>query len=172
LLKAAANVGNGSVGHLLEGLMLTGARPIELARTCVSDYDSTTGTLSLISYKGNSREPRIRELPLRALRAEALIKRLCKDKLPAAPIFTRDDGKPWGHSDWDDLVRKARDCAQLNAITAYDLRHSFITESLTGGVDPLTVAKLVGTSLAMISMTYGKLIEDHATRAFENVRLI
>jgi integrase len=172
LLKAAANVGNGSVGHLLEGLMLTGARPIELARTCVSDYDATTGALSLISYKGNSREPRIRELPLRALRAEGLIKRLCKDKLPAAPIFTRDDGKPWSHSDWDDLVRKARDSAKLNAITAYDLRHSFITESLTGGVDPLTVAKLVGTSLAMISMTYGKLLEDHATRAFKNVQLL
>ena len=73
---------------------------------------------------------------------------------------------------YDDLVREARDQAKLKGITAYDLRHSFITEALTGGVDALTVARLVGTSLEMISMTYGKLIEDHATRAFANVRLI
>ena len=172
LLKAANEVGEGAVRTLLEGLMLTGARPIELARADVADYDPSTGTLSLISYKGQSAEPRVREVPLRALGAEVLIKRLSKDKLPTAPLFTRDDGHRWGHSDWDDLVREARDEAKLKGITAYDLRHSFITEALTGGVDALTVARLVGTSLEMISMTYGKLIEDHATRAFANVRLV
>ena len=69
-------------------------------------------------------------------------------------------------------MRNARDGAQLKALTAYDLRHTFISEALIGGVDPLTVARLVGTSLGMISMTYGKLIEDHATRAFKNVQLL
>ena len=152
--------------------MLTGARPIELARATVADYDSSTGTLSLFSYKGQSPEPSPREVPLRALGAEALIKRLCKDKLAAAPLFTRDDGRQWAHSDWDGLVRNARDGAHLKALTAYDLRHTFISEALIGGVDPLTVARIVGTSLGMISMTYGKLIEDHATRAFKNVQLL
>lgn len=172
LLKSAAKVGKGAIRDLLEGLMLTGARPIELARANVADYDTAAGTLALTSYKGPSREPRVREVPLRALGAEALIKRLSKDKLPAAPVFTRDDGQRWGHSDWDDLVRDARDRAELKGITAYDLRHSFISEALTGGVDALTVARIAGTSMEMISATYGKLIEDHATRAFANVRLV
>ena len=172
LLEAAEAVGTGAIRELLEGLMVTGARPVELARATVGDYDRASGTLSLVSFKGASAEPRVREIPLRALSAEALIKKLCKDKLPAAPIFTRDDGNAWGHSDWDHLVRDARAAANLKPLTAYDLRHTFITEALTGGVDPMTVARLVGTSLQMISMTYGKLIEDHATRAFANVKLI
>ena len=172
LLASAAEVGAGSIKPLLEGLVLTGARPIELARATVSDYDVTRGTLSLRSYKGKSREPRVREVPLRVLGAEPLIKRLCKDKLPAAYLFTRDDGNPWTHSDWDHLVRDARDRAELGGVTAYDLRHTFITESLTSGVDPLTVARIAGTSMEMISTTYGKLIEDHAARAFAKVRLL
>ena len=172
LLTAAESVETGAIKRLLEGLMLTGARPIELRRATVADYDAKTGTLSLKSFKGASTEPRVRDVPLRALGAESLIKKLCKDKLPNAPIFTRDDGKPWGHSDWDHLVREARTVAKLKPLTAYDLRHSFISEAITGGVDPLTVSKIVGTSLDMISMTYGKLIEDHAIRAFAKVKLI
>ncbi len=172
LLKAAESVGSGAIMNLLQGLMLLGARPIGLARTLVSDYDKADGTLTLISFKGTSSEARIRAVPLRALGAEALIKRLCRGKLPAAPIFTRDDGAAWGHSDWDHLVRAARAAADIKPMTACDLRHNFITEALTGGVDPMTISKIVGTSLQMIDVTYGKLIEAHATRAFKNVRLV
>ena len=172
LLTAAEGIETGAVKDLLEGLMLTGARPVELGRVTVADFDRTTGSLTLISFKGTSSEARTRDIPLRALGAETLIKQLCRDKLPTAPIFTRDDGKAWQHSDWDHLVREARAVAKLNPLTAYDLRHTFITEALTGGVDPMTVARLVGTSLQMITVTYGKLVEDHAARAFANVRLI
>jgi integrase len=141
-------------------------------RATVADYDVSTGTLSVFSYKGHSPDPSLWDVPLRALGAEALIKRLCKNKLPAAPLFTRDDGRHWEHNGWDDLVRNARDGAQLTALSAYDLRHTFISEALIGGVDPLTVARIVGTSLSMTSMTDGKLIEDHAARAFKNVQLL
>lgn len=172
LLKAAEHVEGGAVRPLLEALMLTGARPIELCRATVADYDSVAGTLTLRSFKGAASESRVRHVSLRVLRAEALIKAQAKGKLPAAPLFTRDDGTPWRHSDWDHLVREARDAAKLKHLTAYDLRHTFITEAITGGVDPLTVAKLVGTSLEMISRTYGKFDEEHAARAFANVRLV
>lgn len=173
LLAAAAKVETGAIRHLLEGLILTGARPIELARATVADYDPATGALTLYSFKGKSKEPRTREVPLRALGgAEILIKSRCKGKLPAAPIFTRDDGKPWGHSDWDHLVREAREAAKIKPLTAYDLRHTFITDALTGGVDGLTVARIVGTSLEMITRTYGKLLHDHAATAFSNLRLL
>ena len=69
-------------------------------------------------------------------------------------------------------MRAARAAADIKPMTACDLRHNFITEALTGGVDPMTISKIVGTSLQMIDVTYGKLIEAHATRAFKNVRLV
>jgi hypothetical protein len=40
---------------------------------------------------------------------------LTKDKLPSAWLFTRDDGKPWAHSDWDKLVRAAAAKASLQS---------------------------------------------------------
>jgi hypothetical protein len=49
LLTAAESVEGGAIKPLLEGLMLTGARPIELRRALVADYDSKTGALSLKS---------------------------------------------------------------------------------------------------------------------------
>lgn len=172
LLTAAGAVAGGAIRPLLEALILTGARPIELCRLKVADFDRVAGTITLRSYKGRSAEPRMRHVPLRVLGAEALFKELAKNKLPTAYLFTRDDGSPWGHSDWDHLVREARDRAGLRHITAYDLRHTFISESLAGGVDPLTVARIVGTSVEMISKTYGQLIEDHAARAFSKVKLL
>jgi integrase len=171
LLSAAKDIETGAIAHLLEGLMLTGARPVELARATVADYDKSTGTLTLVSYKGAAAGSREREIPLRALSCEHVIKKQSSDKLPTAPIFTRDDGKPWGHSDWDHLVRAARIAANLKPLTAYDLRHSFITDALTGGVDPLTVARVAGTSLQMITQTYGKLVEDHALRVFSKIQM-
>lgn len=168
-LLAAAK---GAIRDFLEGLMLTGARPIELTRLNVSDYDLIAGTLALTSYKGRRVNANVRHFPVRVVRAERLIDRLCKDKLPTAPLFTRDDGRRWQHGDWDELVRTARDAAGIKNITAYDLRHTFITEALTGGVDPLTVSEMVGTSLQQITVTYGKLVESHALKAFAHVKLL
>ncbi|MGE0290243.1 MAG: tyrosine-type recombinase/integrase [Bradyrhizobium sp.] len=152
----------GGLRDLLEGLMLTGARPVELTRATVGDYNATAGTLALRSYKGRGREARVRAIPLKPLNALPLIKRLAKGKRPDDPLFTRDDGRPWGHSDWDDLVRESRDAAGLDGATAYSLRHSFITDAVTSGVDLLTVARIVGTGLPQIEKTYGHYQAAHA----------
>jgi site-specific recombinase XerD len=50
-------------------------------------------------------------------------------------------------------------------VCAYTLRHSVITDMLTGGMDSLTVARMAGTSLAMIEKHYGHLLHDHAAKA-------
>ena len=51
------------------------------------------------------------------------------------------------------------------ATTAYAMRHSAITDLVTGGLDLLTVAQLSGTSVAMIEKHYGHLQADHAVAA-------
>jgi hypothetical protein len=54
---------------------------------------------------------------------------------------------------------------------AYTLRHSAITDLVTGGLDLLTVAQLAGTSVAMIERHYGHLRGDHAAQALERLAL-
>jgi site-specific recombinase XerD len=76
--------------------------------------------------------------------------------MPDAPLFTRDDGKSWAHSDWDKMVRDAAKKAGLpSGVCLYTLRHSFITQTLIEGLSTLEVSKMVGISLAMIKNITG-----------------
>ncbi len=51
------------------------------------------------------------------------------------------------------------------------MRHSVITDLVTGGLDLLTVAQLSGTSVAMIEKHYGHLRADHAAAALAGLTL-
>ena len=103
-----------------------------------------------------------RTVPLSAP-ALALFKRLSESKLPAARLLVRDDGKPWAHSDWDQLVRDAAKEAEMPAGTClYTLRHSFVTQAIQDGLSILDVARLVGTSVMMIEKHYGHLVHSVA----------
>jgi integrase len=113
-----------------------------------------------------------RTIPL-APAAVDLFHRLSRDKLPSAYLLVRDDAKPWGHSDWDELVKRAAAAAGLPAKTClYTLRHSFITQALLDGVSTLEVAKIVGTSLTMIEKHYGHLVFDRARERLAKVQIV
>ena len=82
-------------------------------------------------------------------------------------------GKPWGPSDWDKLVREAAARANLPAgVCLYTLRHSWITTAILEGLTPLEVARLVGTSLAMIDKHYGHLAQTAAKERLAKVSFI
>jgi integrase len=148
LLKAAT----GAVRDLIEAAALTGARPGELVAARRSAFDARTKSITLASGKSGSRTVTLSPV------AVALFERLAEGKLPKAWLLTRDDGQPWAHSDWDELVRDAAAKANLPAGTClYTLRHSWITQAITDGMSPLEVARLVGTSLRMIDKNYGHL---------------
>jgi site-specific recombinase XerD len=51
------------------------------------------------------------------------------------------------------------------------LRHSTITDLVTGGLDLFTVAKISGTSVAMIEKHYGHLQREHARQALKMLSL-
>lgn len=57
------------------------------------------------------------------------------------------------------------------AATTYTLRHSTITDLVTGGLDLLTVAQLSGTSVAMIERHYGHLQRARAADALAGLVL-
>lgn len=143
------------VRDLMECIALTGCRPGDPRIALRRDYDARTGSM-YFHAKGHPRD-----IPL-SPQARALFDRLAKDKLPAAHLFT-NGGKPWAATDWADPVRAAAAAAELPAgVVLTTLRHCWITDAIVGGMDLLTVAKLAGTSLAMIEKTYGHLVQGAA----------
>jgi len=161
--RALLAAATGGLRDLLEGAMLTGCRAGELTSATCSQFDARTGTMK---FKGKT-GTRIVPLSPPAL---ALFKRLSKGKLPLAFLFTRDDRKPWAHSDWDELVRDAAKAANLPAgACLYSLRHSFITEAISRGLSILDVARLVGTSMMMIEKHYCQFVHSVALERLSKV---
>jgi len=158
--KALLDAATGAVRDLIEAAALTGARAGELVSARRSAFDERTQSITFSGKTGS------RVVPL-APAAVTLFARLAKSKLPTAYLLTRADGQPWAHSDWDELVREAAAAARVGkgtdakplpaGVCLYTLRHSWITAALLGGMSPLEVARLVGTSLAMIDRNYGHL---------------
>jgi integrase len=152
--RALLENATGAVRDLIEAAMLTGARAGELVSARRSAFDARQ---KLITLSGKTDMRPVWLSPA----AVTLFERLAKAKLPAAYLLTRDDGKPWAHSDWDELVRDAAERAELPVgVCLYTLRHSWITQAITDGMSVLTVAKLVGTSVTMIDKHYGKLAPE------------
>ncbi|MEP7312531.1 MAG: tyrosine-type recombinase/integrase [Pseudomonadota bacterium] len=164
--KLLAAAGNGALRDLLEAAMATGARAGELVNAPRSAFDARTGSMTFTGKTGT------RTVPLSPA-ALKLFTRLAKAKLPAARLLVRDDGEPWNHSDWDELVKAAAAKAKLPTGTVlYTLRHSFITTALTAGMTTLDVARLVGTSLMMIEKHYGHLVAGAASDRLKLVELV
>jgi integrase len=164
--RALLSACDGALRDLVEAAMLTGSRPGELVRMKRSQFDARTATATFNGKTGP------RAVPLSPA-ATSLFKRLAKGKLPGAAMFTRDDGKAWAHSDWDELLRAAATAAELpKDVVLYTMRHSFITEALRGGMATLDVARLTGTSLPMIQEHYGHLVAEAARERLALVTMI
>ena len=156
----------GALHDLVKATALTGARAGELTAAKRSQFDKRTGMMTFVGKTGR------RDVPL-SPGALALFERLSESKLPTAHLFLRDDGRPWAHSDWDDLIAEAAELARLpKGVCLYTLRHSFITEALLGGMPTLEVARLVGTSVTMIEKHYGHLVASAARERLAAVRIL
>ena len=84
----------------------------------------------------------------------------------------RADGSAWNRDSWKGPIKDAVHAARLPpATTAYTLRHSTITDLVTSGLDLLTVAKVSGTSVAMIEKHYGHLQKKRAADALAGLAL-
>jgi integrase len=146
--------------------MQTLCRAGELTSARRAAFDARTKSLTVTGKTGS------RTIPLTPGSLD-LFTRLARDKLPAAYLLTRDDGKPWTHSDWDELVRDAATRGELPKGTClYTLRHSFITQALLDGMSTLEVTRIVGTSLTMIEKHYGHVVHDTARERLAKVQMV
>ena len=148
----------------LNAMLLTGCRPGELAGCVVGDLDSA-GLLTVAGKTGR------RTIPI-SPKALALLKSAAGDRDLDEPLLTRS-GVAWTRFEWRDAFQEARRAAGLaESVVMYSLRHVAISEMLVAGIDPMTVSKIAGTSVQMISSNYGHLIKDRVVEQLARVKVI
>lgn len=148
-------------------MLLLPLRPGDVAKLTVKHFDANQKTLVIPSGKTKKH---VISLPGAVV---THFKACAKNKLPLAPLVSRDDGSEWKKEAWRDAIQVAAAAAKLPLATcAYTLRHCVITDLVIGGVDLFTVAKLAGTSIKMIEAHYGHLGGEHARNALEKLALV
>lgn len=155
------------LAEFLSGLSSVPLRPGALAALKVSSFETRLSVLTIGKDKAGQ-DRRIKLPPTTA----AMFLGFCQGRSSTEPIFRRQDGQVWNKDAWKKPMKPAVMAAGLPAdVTAYTLRHSVITDLVTGGLDLLTVAQLSGTSVAMIERHYGHLRADHAAAALAKLTL-
>lgn len=145
----------------VRGLCLLPLRPGALAALTAGDFDKRTAELTI----GKDKADKARRIQLPA-EAAKLLSEQANDKLPAAPLFRRANGKVWDKNSWKLPIAAAVSAAGLpTGATAYTLRHSTITDLVSAGLPLLTIAQISGTSAEMIERHYGHLASDAAVKA-------
>lgn len=151
----------------VRGLCALPLRPGALAALTVGDFDPRRKELVIGHDKAHGNRAIL--LPDSVV---VLFKTQARDKLPKAPLFAQAGGRPWSKDYWKLPIRNAVGAAGLPAgATAYTLRHSTITDLVTGGLDLMTVAQVSGTSVAMIEKHYAHLQKDRARDALAKLVL-
>lgn len=153
--------------RFFKGLSLLPLRPGALAALTAGLFEKRLGVLKV----GKDKAGGDRKLHLPDATAKFFAE-CCKDKLPAAHIFTNSAGAPWDKDSWGYQFEQAADRAGLPPGSAtYSIRHSVITDLIHAGVDTLTVAQLSGTSVGMIEKHYGHLTRNHARAALATLAI-
>lgn len=155
------------VAAFLRGLALVPLRPGALAALTVASLDERLAVVTV----GKDKAGKDRKIKLPPS-TSAFFAAQAKEKTPFAPLLARQDGSAWNKDAWKWPIKEAALAANLPAgTTCYAMRHSTITDLVTGGLDLLTVALLSGTSIAMIERHYGHLRAEHAEAALATLAL-
>ncbi|TXI25525.1 MAG: site-specific integrase [Roseateles sp.] len=151
---------------LVRTLLLTLARPGEMANADVGHLDVAQGTL-FVTGKTGSRWITLSSAALRLLKAQAKGRGACE------PLLTDGDGLRWSKEGWKRRFKDAARSAGLSDdVVLYTLRHVGITEMVAGGVDSHLVAKLAGTSTKMIDQHYGHVQHSKTREHLDAVRIL
>jgi integrase len=158
------------------GLLLTGARPGELANCDLSDFDAAAGTLTLDGKTGR------RTVGLSTAAIE-LFKKVSRNRIGKQPLLVRDvpvmppgveplDPR-WNKDNWKKRFKSAVKAAGLpDDVVPYSLRHAAISEFVMAGMDVYVVATITGTSVDMIQRHYGHLRHDRTRQLLDRAVMV
>ncbi len=153
------------LAQLIRAALHTGARPGELAAMTAGDFDRRLGLLHFDGKTGP------RDVPISAA-ARAFFTEAAKDKLPSAPMLACN-GRAWHKKAWCEAFATARDAAGLpGTVSMYSLRHTSISNMLSGGLGLFDAASLVGTSTEMIDRHYGHLVVGAVRVKLDNLAVL
>ena len=132
----------------------TGARPQETLRFTGSQFDEKNKRIVMENPK--ARGPRWRIIHLNDTAFE-VVKR---NPRPKGPVFRNRLGAPWTSNACS--LRFGRIQNKVGRrVALYDFRHAYGTDMLKAGVDPVTVAELMGhTDVKMLMQVYQHLSQD------------
>lgn len=142
-------------GPIVPFAAATGLRPAEWARLERRDIDRTG---RVITVRGTKTTGSRREVPLSG-RALAALEKL-SPRLDTPLVFP---GVKGGVLDLDNFrLREWKPAVEAAGVDKpariYDLRSTFASNALAAGVVPFELAKIMGTSIAMLERSYGALI--------------
>lgn len=151
---------NPQLKNIVALLLLTGARKSELfkAKWTDIDIDKRTWTLNM-TKNGRGRHVPLSQPALRII-----------DQLPRYPDCPWLLPNPQTLLPFTDIKRswmQARTAAGLNDLNLHDLRHSFASNLVNGGVDILRVSRLMGHVNLASSSRYSHLAADQLLAASE-----
>jgi integrase len=138
---------------VVEFLWAVGCRPQEMNRLRPDDLDLDRGTAVLT--REDSKGKRHRRVIYLSDEALEIVQRRKSD-----PIFVNTRGNAWTAFSMSNRFTRLKETVGRK-IAAYDFRHSFVTRALKKGVDPVTLATIVGhQDVTMISRIYSHLADD------------
>lgn len=146
LIKSHAN---GAFRLIYQALRQCGARPNELARATVADWDRESSQIVLSEHKTARKTGQARKIPvgekLRALILEALGDRL------KGNLFVTITGRPWTTAALSSSFRRARDAANLDKrLVLYSARHEHGTAVYKAAGELAAATALGHSSTAML----------------------
>ncbi len=150
---------------LVKAMLLTGARPGELANATLTHFQRDQRTLALEGKTGH------RVVTLSSTAFE-FFEDCAKGKIGNAPLLTTEFGQRWNKDSWKKPFKAAVEAAKLPPdVVMYSLRHTAISEMIAGGIDSFIVAQLAGTSTEMIDKHYGHLRHDRTRELLDALAL-
>jgi integrase len=162
-----------SFSDMLRCYHATGARTDELAQCRVGDFLRETKQVVLGKHKRSKKQrtPALRNITLNA-EAFGIFERLCAGKEKSDHVFRNSDDKPCRRKPLAERFNRVKEVAAQRGlgevrseVTIYSFRHLWISEALMAGNDIATVAKMAGTSIAMIERVYGHFRNQHLHEA-------
>jgi len=154
-VKTYLKATTGAYHDLCKALVLTGNRVGSLTSALVKDFDAIDGSIRLESRKGNGK---VKTWDC-YLSDDALkfFKSVTKNKLPKAPLLSKDDGEPWGKNSYRRTLLETKKAAKMpDNFDLYAFRHYHISKALLAGIQAQVIAENCGTSVRMLEKHYAK----------------